>query len=132
MENWALDLSSGAGDLLLIEVSPDAGEISGVVRNAAGDPAAGATVQIWPAGGETARSVKSGVRGEFRVRSLPPGEYRVAAFQDLDDDLAQYPPFRAQFEGTAASVKIAEKARERVELSLIVREVIAAEAANLK
>ena len=94
--------------------------------------AGGATVQVWPAGGDTARSVKSGPRGEFRVRSLPPGDYRVAAFQDLDDDLAQYAPFAAQFESKAAKVQIAEKARERVELNLIGREAIAVEAAKLK
>ena len=132
VEDWKIDVSSGAGGVLLIDISPDAGEVSGVVRNASGDPASGATVQVWPAGGDTARSVKAGPRGEFRVKSLPPGDYRVAAFQDLDDDLAQYAPFRVQFESRAAKVKIAEKARERVELSLIVREAIELEASKLK
>jgi hypothetical protein len=132
VEDWKLDLTSGAAGVLQIEVSPDAGEVSGTVRTAAGDPAGGATVQVWPAGGETARSVKSDPHGEFHVKSLPPGDYRVAAFQDLDDDLAQYAPFRAQFEGQAARVKVAEKGRERVELKLIGREAIAVEAAKLK
>ncbi len=132
VEDWKVDLSAGAGGELLLEVSADAGEVSGVVRNANGDPAPGATVQVWPAGGDSARSVKSDARGEFRTKSLPPGEYRVAAFQDLDDDLAQYAPFRAQFEWMAAKVRIAEKARERVELKLVGREAIAVEAAKLK
>ena len=48
-------------------------------------------------------------RGEFRFRSLPPADYRVAAWQDLDDDLAQYPPFRAAFDDDAAKAKVAEK-----------------------
>lgn len=127
VDDWKLDLTSGAGGELLISVSPDAGEISGVVPNAPG-----ALVQVWPAGGDTARSVKTDARGEFRVHSLPPGDYRVAAFQDLDDDLAQYAPFRAQFEGAAARVKVSENGRERVELKLIGREAIAAEAAKLR
>jgi protocatechuate 3,4-dioxygenase beta subunit len=127
VEDWSLDLSAGAGGDLLILVSPDAGEISGVAPDAPG-----ALVQIWPAGGATARSVKTDARGEFRVHSLPPGEYYVAAFQDLDDDLAQYAPFRAQFESAAQKVTVAEKGRERVELKVIGREAIAAEAAKLR
>ena len=67
----------------------------------------GATVQLWPAGGDTARTAKSGARGEFRFRSLPPADYRIAAWQDLDDDLAQYPPFRAAFAEDAAKTKVA-------------------------
>ena len=126
------DLNSGAGGLLLIELSPEAGEVSGVVVNGKGDPVAGATVQLWPEGGDTARSVKSDPRGEFRIKSLPPGDYRAAAFQDLDDDVAQYPPFRAQFAAQSPAVKIEAKGRERIELKLIAREAIEAEAARLK
>ena len=127
IDDWKLDLTSGAGGELLILVAPDAGEISGVVPDSPG-----ALVQIWPAGGDTARSVKTDARGAFRVHSLPPGDYLAAAFQDLDDDLAQYAPFRAQFEGAAVKVKVAEKARQRVELKPIGREAIAIEAAMLR
>ena len=132
VEDWKIDLTSGAGGLLLVEVSPDAGEVAGMVRSATGEPVAGATVQLWPAGGDTARTAKSGARGEFRFRSLPPADYRIAAWQDLDDDLAQYPPFRAAFAEDAAKAKVAEGARERVELKVIGRDAIAAEAAKLK
>jgi protocatechuate 3,4-dioxygenase beta subunit len=132
VEDWKIDLTSGSGGLLLVEVSPDAGEVAGTVRSATGEPVAGATVQLWPAGGDTARTAKSGARGEFRFRSLPPADYRIAAWQDLDDDLAQYPPFRAAFAGDAAKAKVAEGARERVELKVIGRDAIAAEAAKLK
>jgi protocatechuate 3,4-dioxygenase beta subunit len=127
-----IDLSSGAGGELLVEVSPDAGELRGAVRSATGDPAPGATVQIWPAVGEDARTARTDARGEFRFPSLPPGDYRVAAWQDLDDDLAQYPPFRARFEADAARTKIAERSHERVELTAIGRDAIQSEAAKLK
>jgi uncharacterized protein (DUF2141 family) len=127
VEDWKIDLTSGTGGELLIVLSPDAGEISGVVPNAPG-----ALVQVWPAGGDTARSVKADARGAFRFHSLPPGDYLVAAFQDLDDDLARFAPFRALFERAAVKVKVAEKSRERVELKLIVRDIIAAEAAKLR
>lgn len=127
IDDWKLDLTSGAGGELLILVSPDGGEISGTIANAPG-----VLVQVWPAGGDSARAVKTDVRGAFRIHSLPPGEYRVAAFQGLDDDLARDPQFRARFESSAATVKLSEKGRERVELKLIGRDAIAAEAAKLR
>jgi len=64
IDDWRLDLTSGTGGELLILVSPDAGEIAGVVPNAPG-----ALVQVWPAGGDTARSVRADARGGFRVHS---------------------------------------------------------------
>jgi protocatechuate 3,4-dioxygenase beta subunit len=127
VDDWQLDLTSGAGGELLISVSPNAAEIFGVVPNGRG-----AIVQLWPTGGDSAKSVKADARGEFAFKSLPPGDYRIVAFQDLDDDLAQYPPFRAAFESQAAQLKVAEKAKERVEVKLIGRDAIAAEAARLQ
>jgi protocatechuate 3,4-dioxygenase beta subunit len=124
--DWTLDLSSGAGGELVIDVSPDGAEVAGKVEQP------GAVVQVWPAGGETARSVRADARGEFRFQSLPPGDYRVVAWQEIDDDLAQYAPFRAAFESDAVKVHILERGRERVEPKLISREAAAAEAAKLK
>jgi uncharacterized protein (DUF2141 family) len=127
IDDWKLDLTTGIGGELLILVSPDGAEISGVVPNAPG-----ALVQVWPAGTDSARSVRADAAGAFRVHSLAPGDYRLAAFQDLDDDLARDPQFRAQFENAAAKVKVEEKGRERIELNLISREAIAAEVAKLR
>jgi hypothetical protein len=124
--DWTLDLSSGAGGELVIDVSPEGGEVTGKVERP------GAIVQIWPAGGESAKSVRADAHGEFRFHSLAPGDYRVLAWEDLDDDLAQYAPFRARFETDAATVHVGERGHERVEPKLIGHDAIAAEAAKLK
>jgi 5-hydroxyisourate hydrolase-like protein (transthyretin family) len=124
--DWTVDLSSGAGGDLVVDVSPDAGEVSGKVDKP------GVVVQIWPSDGDTARSTRSGPHGEFRFDSLPPGDYRVIAWQDLDDDLAQYAPFRAAFTADASTVHVGERAHERVEPRTIALDAIAAEAAKLK
>jgi protocatechuate 3,4-dioxygenase beta subunit len=130
--NADIDLTSGAGGTMEIVVSKNGGEISGVVRDANGDPARGATVQLWPADGEGATAVKSDENGAFHFLGLPPAGYRVAAFEDLDDDLAAYPPFRALFAEQATKVKTAEGAHETIEVKLIPRESIAAQSAKLK
>jgi len=124
--DWTVDLTSGAGGELVIDVSPDGGEVNGKIDKP------GAVVQIWPSDGNTARSTRSGPHGEFRFDSLPPGDYRVIAWQDLDDDLAQYAPFRAAFTADASSVHVGERGHERVELRTIGLDAIAAEAAKLK
>ncbi len=129
--NQDLDLTSGAGGRLEITLASDGGEVAGVARNAKGDPVPGALVQIWPADGDTARSVKADETGAFRFHSLPPAAYRVAAWEDLDDDLAAYPAFRARFQAQAAPVEITPKAHERVEVTAISRAAAAAEAVKL-
>jgi protocatechuate 3,4-dioxygenase beta subunit len=129
--NQNLDLTSGAGGTLEVTLSPDAGEVTGTVHNAKGDPMPGALVQIWPAGGESVKSVKADDAGAFHFRSLPPADYRVAAWEDLDDDLADYPAFRARFESQAVGVSIAQRGHQQVEVKAIPREAAAAEAAKL-
>jgi protocatechuate 3,4-dioxygenase beta subunit len=129
--NQNLDLTSGAGGKLEITLSPDAGEVTGTVRNAKGDPMPGALVQIWPADGESAKSVKADDSGAFRFQSLPPADYRVAAWENLADDLAEYPAFRARFGSQVVPVTIAQRAHRQVEVKAIPREASAAEAAKL-
>jgi len=129
--NQSLDLTSGAGGAMEIGLSPDGGEVTGTVHNAKGDPMPGALVQIWPAGGDSARSVKADDSGAFRFRSLAPADYRVAAWEDLDDDLAEYPAFRARFDAQAVRVTIAQRGRPQVDVKAIPREASASEAAKL-
>jgi protocatechuate 3,4-dioxygenase beta subunit len=130
--NAAIDLTSGTGGTLEIAVSKNGGEVRGTAKDGAGESARGATVQIWPADGEGARTVKTDERGVFLFRGLPPAEYRVAAWEDLNDDLAEYPPFRSLFADQSAKVTIAEGAHEAVDLRLIPREATAAQKAKLK
>lgn len=130
--NQDLDLTSGAGGTLEITLSADGGEIAGTVRGADGKALPGALVQIWPAGGDSARSLKADENGAFRFRNLPPADYRVIAWEALDDDLAEYAPFRARFEAQATQVKVAERGSETVEVQAIARAASAAEAARLR
>ena len=68
--NENIDLSSGAGGTMEIVVSKTGGTVWGTVRDGTGDPARGATVQLWPADGEGAKAVKSDEGGEFQFNGL--------------------------------------------------------------
>jgi hypothetical protein len=126
-----LDLASGAGGALEIVLSPDAAGIAGIVRAADGEAAAGATVQVC-AGDDTVKYVSSDENGQYKVGGLPPGDYRVLAWEEVDPGLSLDAAFRSHFESQTAAVKLSERAHPTVEVHLIAREAVETEAAKLK
>jgi hypothetical protein len=126
-----LNLASGAGGLLEIVLSPDAAAVSGIVRGADGEAAAGATVQVC-AGDDTVKYVSANENGEYKVGGLPPGDYRILAWEEVEPGLSLDASFRARFEAQMAAVKLEERAHSTVEVKVIAREAIEAEAAKLK
>jgi hypothetical protein len=126
-----LNLTSGAGGQLEIVLSPDAAAVSGVVRTADGEAAAGATVQVY-AGDDTIKYVSANENGEYKAGGLPPGDYRILAWEEVDPGLSLDASFRARFDAQSAAVKLAQGAHSTVEVKMIAREAIEAEAAKLK
>ena len=73
------DVELGDGDLVDLGVvrRQPGGVVAGTVLDAQGNPAGGASVKL---DGETMhRQVTAGVRGRFRMESVPPGEYTLSA-----------------------------------------------------
>ncbi len=76
-----------------VTITDQASEISGAVRNVKGEAAAGATVvfaptspRFWTRTSRRFKIVRADGTGRYRVRGLPPGEYRAFAGVDLDDE----------------------------------------------
>lgn len=125
-----LDLISGGGSLDIL-LSPNVATVSGVVHNDDDKPATGVQVQIF-LGDEFIRSDSTDQNGAFRFTSLGPGDYRVFAFEDIQSGLSSEKVFRKAFESTAALVKLEENSRESVELKVISKEAINAEAEKIR
>ena len=75
-----------------VTITDAATEISGVVRGPDGGNAAGATVlavplarQFWTLTSRRLGTVRTDSSGRYRVRGLPPGDYRLIASRDLED-----------------------------------------------
>jgi hypothetical protein len=89
-------------------------------RGAKGDPAVNAPVAIWlPAGSAATRVANTGPDGRFQFASLPPGDYVVCAWEELEDGLALNHDFRGRFETPAIKVSLDESAHREIEVSAI-------------
>jgi hypothetical protein len=125
----AWDLTSGAGGTLEITLSPNAAEISGVVRDDGGASAGDRVITVW-ASGEAPRSAPSNADGTFRFGSLAPGEYHVLAWEEIEHDWATIPEFLGRFKST--DVKLQEGSKENLDLKMVPKKAIQEETARLQ
>jgi hypothetical protein len=132
-----LDLTSGSRGALAILLSPKAADLTGVVRNENGDSVPNISVTLWspgrPANGfhDPPRVANTDASGGFQLTNLAPGEYRVAAWEDIEPGLVQNPDFRARFESTATKATLTESSSTTVEMKVIRRDTILAEMGKL-
>jgi protocatechuate 3,4-dioxygenase beta subunit len=136
--NGTLDLTDGSGGAIEIKLSPSGATVSGTVQNANGDPVGDVLVTIGPKAVEATteslffRKTRTDQNGQFSIKSLPPGEYRVLAWEDVDEQLVTDPEFRAHFDGNSAEVTLSENSKQTAELKLVPRDAIDAEAAKVR
>jgi len=131
-----LDLSGGATGSLEILLSSKSGEVAGVVKNAGGGVEAGAVVTLWPTSPDASstgglRSTTTDEQGHYEIGGLSPGDYFVAAWEESRPGLLQDSGFPARFASEAARVSVKENERGTADVTLISRERIAAEIAEL-
>jgi hypothetical protein len=86
-------------------------------------------VTIWEPGGFPADANSSYAitenDGSIRFFGLPPGDYRIAAWEQVESGLPEAPEFLKQFDAQATSVTLGSNAKEKLEaIKLIRREAI--------
>lgn len=105
-----LDLSISGSALELI-VANDSASITGTVQKPNGDPVASARVTAVPANNSQRRdlfkSANSGTDGTFTLSNLPPGSYKIFAWEEVEANAWMDPEFRRPFEslGTTATIR---------------------------
>jgi hypothetical protein len=85
-----IDLSQGASGPFEIELSHDAGAISGFVRDKDGEPVS-LPIAVLDSGGNIAQLAGSRYDGAYRVLNLAPGEYQVVAVNAQISQLTNSP-----------------------------------------
>jgi Carboxypeptidase regulatory-like domain len=116
----AIDLS-GPSTLDII-VSMNGAHLDAVVRDADGQVAPKAFLQACDSSGKCTIGQRD---------SFAPGEYRVCAWAGDGDGIISIPQFRSAFDAQCTKIKLSEKAQESVELKLITKGAMDAEAAKM-
>jgi hypothetical protein len=93
-------------------------------------------VTIWPKAPDAspsggARQGNTDQSGGFRFQGLAPGDYYVAAWEELEPGLAQSADFLSHFTSEASAVKLAESGHESRDLKPVPSDKILAEIAKL-
>jgi len=132
-----LDLTSGVSGTLDILLSPHGAEVMGTVRNSDGEAQPGIQVTLWPKEMQP-NSALGGIsisatdqNGDFHVTGLAPGDYFVAAWEELEPGLSDDIDFLRRFTAQAVALTLEEGAHQAAQPKLISREAAAAEAAKL-
>jgi hypothetical protein len=112
---------------LTIVLSPNAAVIEGSVKNAQDEPAGGALITLIPDAGHRAvtrryRTASTDQNGNFTIKGVVPGEYKIYAWEELDGDAYQDPDFMKPHEADGADVSVKESAHETEQLKVIPEE----------
>jgi len=118
-----IDLGSKLEPLVVV-LGADVGEVEGSVQNAKGDPVVRARVNAIAYGDQANRmdfnrTVFSNEKGEFKIRNLPPGEYKIFAWEDVPVGAPQSPEFRKPFEKQATPLRMQPNGHEKVQVTAI-------------
>ena len=109
------------GSSLKLVAATDTGQLAVAVRRVDGTPAAAIAVTIAPVNGrrDWLRNVTTAANGIAAVPGLPPGDYKVFAWERIEPGLADVPEFRQWLEARATSVTISPNATASVPAQLI-------------
>jgi protocatechuate 3,4-dioxygenase beta subunit len=135
--NGLIDTTSGTGGTLELVLSSKSAEVTGSVQNDKGESRSGAMVTLWPKipnpgplGG--ARPAMTDQNGAFQFKGLAPGDYYVAAWEDLEPGLVQSADFLSHFTSEASAVTLSESSHETRDVKIVPADKVAAEIAKLQ
>jgi 5-hydroxyisourate hydrolase-like protein (transthyretin family) len=124
MPDATLDLNYGGGQIQVV-LAPTAGDITGTVQNSHGDPATSVQVTAVPVSGSLRKDmnklVTTDVNGNFTLHGLPPGEYKIFAWEEVETNAWMDRDYRQPFERSSVSAKVDESTTPTVQLKLIER-----------
>jgi hypothetical protein len=123
LANRSIDLASKMEPLVVV-LGADAGEVEGTVHNAKDDAVARARVNVIAYGAQSShtdfnRFGFTDEKGDFKIKDVPPGEYKVFAWEDVPVGAPQDPEFRKPFEKQAAALTMHPHGHEKVQVTAI-------------
>jgi hypothetical protein len=122
--NGGLRIDPRARDRLEIILGANSGVLDGIVVNKNREPIANAPVALVPDAAhrqraDLYRSTSTDEFGHFRLQGIPPGDFALFAWEDIEDGLWRDPEFIQRNEASGKSVRIVEGGRENIEITAI-------------
>ena len=131
-----IDFSNGADAPLNIVLASDGGAIDGNVQTTTGQPAAGTEVTVARSDEYAGRSdllkrATTDADGNFHIKDVAPGDYRVYAWEIDLDQSPRSAEFRNLFDGKSAAVTVGPNSKVSVQVNVIKADDIARERSKL-
>ena len=122
--NDGLHLDSSVQAPLEIVVAADMGTLEGVVGNAQKHAEPNVVVALIPVGGQRRRmdlyqNVRTDQEGHFQFEHVPPGDYSVYSWEDVEPTAWMNSNFMRDYEGLGKPVHIDAGARQAIQVEAI-------------
>jgi uncharacterized surface anchored protein len=116
-----IDLGGGVAGTLLVTLSTAGAQVDGVVQNPENKPVSGATVVLAPASGRYSlfQEMRTSDNGSYSFKGIPPGDYKILAWTDIETGAYQDPEFLKRYENKAEKLSLKESDRKTVSLKAI-------------
>jgi hypothetical protein len=119
-----LDTSQGAAGTLEITISGSGGQIEGSAADSKQKPAFGAVVVLVPDAPRRERlmlfkTTTADTMGHFSITGIAPGEYKLFAWEQIEESAYQDPEFLKPYESQGQAITIREGSRENAQLKVI-------------
>ncbi len=101
---------------LVVQLATDGGRVQGTVRNAAGEPVSGAVVTLTAEPSYDFWSATSDDKGQFEIRDIAPGNYKLLAFEDAPEGAPQDSDFRKPYNKSAVSVEVLPSTQQKIDV----------------
>jgi len=109
---------------LQLQLGSTPGRVSGIVRDAKGNPYAGALAALVPDESRRGRtdlysSIPTDQSGRFSFNNVAPGNYRIFAWEEIPTGAYQDPDYIRRFESRGKPVVVQQSGSTEIEVSLI-------------
>jgi 5-hydroxyisourate hydrolase-like protein (transthyretin family) len=116
-------LSSDSARVLDVVLTAEPGSVEGVAIGRSGDPAANVTVVLVPTNARKRmalyQALVTGSDGKFRFQEIPPGDYKLFAWEDIETGAWANAEFIRTYESRGRAVRVSESSKEEVQLNVI-------------
>ena len=119
----AIRVSPGTTGVVEVVLTTATGSVDGIALGRSGDPATNVTVVLVPTNARKRASLYqtlvTGSDGRFRFQEIPPGDYKIFAWDDVETGAWQDAEFIRPYESRGRAIRVSENSKDEVQLNVI-------------